>query len=209
MDYDINRPWLTLDKWQKDYITTDPNKDCFLLCGRQVGKTTAMSIKAVELCMKHYKKGEYILICSITEKQGYHMLAKCLAYAREKYNSQVKKGKDKPTMHKLLFKNGTGVLCYAAGETGVGLVTVKPPVSVAVSPRMITETSLAPVWALSSMVILALIRFGLSTVKLLVLIPLPKVTALAPMRLVPVMTVSSVSPCFPELGLTEVMVNRP
>ena len=56
-DYDINRPWLTLDSWQKEYIYTDKNANCFLLCGRQVGKTTAMSIKAVELCIKHFKKG--------------------------------------------------------------------------------------------------------------------------------------------------------
>ena len=120
--YDINRPWATLDNWQKEYIfNTPPNQDCFLLTGRQVGKTTAMSIKAVELCLKHFKKGEYILICSITEKQAYHMLAKALAYAKEKYPRMIKKGKDKPTMHRLLFKNGTGIFCYAAGLTGEGL----------------------------------------------------------------------------------------
>ena len=122
MNYDINRPWKSLDDWQKEYaLETDPNQNCFLLCGRQVGKTTAMSIKAVELCIKHFKKGEYILICSITEKQAYHMLAKALTYAKEKYPKYIKKGKDKPTMHKILFSNGTGILCYAAGETGVGL----------------------------------------------------------------------------------------
>jgi hypothetical protein len=121
-DFDINRPWLTLDDWQKEYIfNTEPNQDCFLLCGRQVGKTTAMSIKAVELCINHFKKGEFILICSITEKQGYHMLAKALAYAMEKYPKEVMKGKDKPTMHKIQFKNGSGIHCYAAGETGEGL----------------------------------------------------------------------------------------
>jgi len=70
-NYNINEPWKTLDDWQKDYIyNTEPNKNCFLLTGRQVGKTTAMSIKAVELCLKHFKKGEYLLIASITEKQG-------------------------------------------------------------------------------------------------------------------------------------------
>jgi len=122
MKYNINRPWKTLDEWQKEYIfNTHPEENCFLLCGRQVGKTTAMSIKCVELCINHFKKGEYILICSITEKQGYHMLAKCLAYAQEKYGKFIKKGKDRPTMHKLNFKNGTGILSYAAGETGEGL----------------------------------------------------------------------------------------
>src|SRR3990167_1067686 len=122
INYDINRPWETLDDWQKEYIyNTHPEEDCFLLTGRQVGKTTAMSIKAVELCVNQFKKGEYILICSITEKQAYHMLAKALAYAQVKYGKQIEKGVDRPTMHKILFKNGTGVLCYAAGETGEGL----------------------------------------------------------------------------------------
>lgn len=122
MKYNINEPWKTLDSWQKDYIeNTDPNKNCFLLTGRQVGKTTAMSIKAVELCMKHFKKGDYILICSITEKQGYHLLAKALSYAEAVYPKQIKGGKDRPTKHEIRFKNGTGILSYPAGETGQGL----------------------------------------------------------------------------------------
>jgi hypothetical protein len=122
MNYNINTPWNTLDEWQKEYIfNTHPDENCFLLCGRQVGKTTAMSIRAVELCINHYKKGEFVLINSITEKQAYHMLAKALSYAQAKYSREIKKGKDRPTMHKILFKNGTGILCYAAGETGEGL----------------------------------------------------------------------------------------
>lgn len=121
MQYNINRPWVTLDSWQKEYIETPPNQDCFLLSARQCGKTTAMSIKAVELCIKHFKKGEFILINSITEKQGYYMLAKALAYANERYPKEISKGRDKPTMHKILFRNGTGILSYAAGETGEGL----------------------------------------------------------------------------------------
>ena len=120
-EYNINRPWETLDPWQSEYINTDANRDCFLLCARQCGKTTAMSIKSVELCINHFKKGEHILICSITEKQAYHMLAKALAYAEEKYSKAIMSGKDKPTMHKLQFRNGTGIFCYAAGETGEGL----------------------------------------------------------------------------------------
>jgi hypothetical protein len=80
-----------------------------------------MAIKAVELCMHQFKKGENILICSITEKQAYHMLAKATAYADTKYKYEIVRGKDKPTMHRLLFKNGTGIFCYAAGETGEGL----------------------------------------------------------------------------------------
>lgn len=121
--YDINRPWLSLDPWQKEYcFDPKPNQDNFLLCGRQVGKTTAMSIRAVELCVNHFKKGEFVLINSITEKQAYHMLAKAAAYANSKYRFKIDLSKEnKPTKHRLMFKNGTGILCYAAGETGEGL----------------------------------------------------------------------------------------
>ena len=121
MNYDLNRPWETLDEWQIDYINTPPEQDCFLLTGRQSGKTTAMSVKAVELCVHAFGEGQNILICSITEKQGYRMLAKALAYATEKYPDKICKGKDKPTMHKIIFKNGAGIYCYSAGETGEGL----------------------------------------------------------------------------------------
>jgi len=122
-NFDINRPWLSLDPWQKEYcFDPEPNKDNFLLCGRQVGKTTAMSIRAVELAVNHYKKGEFVLINSITEKQAYHMLAKAQAYAEEVYPNEINRKKDdKPTKHRLMFKNGTGILCYAAGDTGEGL----------------------------------------------------------------------------------------
>jgi hypothetical protein len=121
MTYDITRPWTSLDEWQMEYIYTPPEESCFLLCGRQVGKTTAMSIKAVELCLHHFKKGEYVLIASITEKQAYHMLVKALSYAEEVYPTSIQTGKDRPTMHKIMFRNGTGILCYAAGESGEGL----------------------------------------------------------------------------------------
>lgn len=122
IEYDINQPWLTLDDWQEKYIF-DPNvdQDNFLLCGRQSGKTTAMSMRAVELCVNFLKKGEFVLINSITEKQAFHMLTKAKIYAEAKYYSKIKRNKDdKPTMHRIMFSNGTGILCYAAGETGEG-----------------------------------------------------------------------------------------
>lgn len=119
MEYNLNRPWLTLDPWQIEYINTPPEQDCFLLCTRQGGKTTAMSIKSVEMCIKHFKPGEVVLISSLTERQAQLMLAKAQIYAEEKYKTEIDKTrKNKPTMHKLFFKNGSGILCYAAGEEG-------------------------------------------------------------------------------------------
>lgn len=122
IEYDITQPWLTLDPWQQDYINTDPGQDCFLLTGRQSGKTAAMAIKCVEMCVHHFTEGQNILICSITEKQSYRVLAKALIYAQMVYpNEIILRGKDKPTKHILQFKSGAGIYSYAAGETGEGL----------------------------------------------------------------------------------------
>jgi len=123
MEYNLNRPWLSLDPWQKEYIETPPEVDCFMLVPRQIGgKTTAMSIKAVELVVNNFKEGEVVLISSLTERQAMLMLKKAQIYAEEKYPGLICKDKDnKPTMHRLMFKCGKlqkGILCYAAGEEG-------------------------------------------------------------------------------------------
>lgn len=122
MEYNINSPWLSLDDWQKEYIETAPEIDCHLLTPRQAGKTTAMSIKAVELCVHHFGEGEVVLISSLTERQAILMLKKAQIYAEAMYPSLICRDKDnKPTMHRLMFKCGKikkGILCYAAGEEG-------------------------------------------------------------------------------------------
>lgn len=119
VDYDINRPWLSLDDWQKEYVFAKEDTDNFLLTGRQSGKTTAMSLRAVELCMHHFKKGEFVLINSLTERQARILLNRAKIYAEAKYKSKIDMTKDnKPTLNRIMFRNGTGVLCYAAGEKG-------------------------------------------------------------------------------------------
>lgn len=121
--YDLNQPWLTLDPWQLDYIKTPAEVDCFMLCPRQIsGKTTAMSIKAVELLIHDYKEGEVVLINCLTERQAMLMLAKAQIYAEAIYPDMIcRDSENKPTMHRLMFKAGKldkGILCYAAGDEG-------------------------------------------------------------------------------------------
>ncbi len=59
---------------------------------------------------------------------------------------------------------------------------VKAPVLVAVPPRVVTDTSLTPVVAEPLMVMLAVIRVALSTLKLLTVIPEPKLTEVVPVK---------------------------
>jgi hypothetical protein len=73
------------------------------------------------------------------------------------------------------------------GTLAATATTVKPPVRVAVPLEVVTETFLAPRVAASAIVILAVIWVALSTVKLFTVTPEPKVTAVAPVRYVPVM----------------------
>ncbi len=120
MEYDIFRPWLTLDKWQNDYIETEGN--CFLLCGRQSGKTAAASIKFGKRAAENPNR--IIMMIAFTEKQAYALFFKTLMYLRAEYPKMlVTRGKDKPTKHVINLKNGSVIMCYAAGLEGEGLRT--------------------------------------------------------------------------------------
>jgi len=117
-EFDIFRPWLTLDDWQKEYIKTEGN--CFLLCGRQSGKSAAASIKFGNRAAR--KPNQHILMIAYTEKQGYALFFKTLTYLREKYpNKVIEKGDQKPTKHTVNLTNGSQIQCYAAGISGDGL----------------------------------------------------------------------------------------
>lgn len=116
--YDIFRPWLTLDKWQQDYINTEGN--CFLLCGRQSGKTAAASIKFGNRAAT--KPKSIILMIAYTEKQAYSLFFKTLLYLRAKHPKKViEHGLNKPTKHIINLTNGSIIKCYAAGVSGDGL----------------------------------------------------------------------------------------
>jgi len=118
MEYNINRPWETLDDWQREYIKTSGN--CFLLCGRQSGKSAAMSIKIGEYAVKEEEPCEYLVI-ALTEKQAYSLFFKTLIYLETRYPSLICKGKNKPTKHEINLKNGVTIMCHACGLTGEGL----------------------------------------------------------------------------------------
>lgn len=116
--YDPLKPWRTLDQWQIDYIKEEGN--CALLTGRQVGKTTAMSIKMAEVALKA-NKGEEILCISLTERQAYNIFSKCLSYLIAEYPRMIMSGKHRPTKHLINLKNGVKIRCEPTGLMGEGL----------------------------------------------------------------------------------------
>ena len=114
-DYDILRPWNTLDPWQTEYInSTDTN--CLCLCARQVGKSVACAIKMGKLAAT--KPNQSILIIAYTENQAYSLFFKCLMYLEACYPEMICKGSKKPTKHIIHIRNGSKIYCYAAGEQG-------------------------------------------------------------------------------------------
>ncbi len=119
MKYDIFKPWLTLDPWQKEYIAEEGN--CVILCGRQSGKTAAMSIKFGDRAANNSNK--IILMIALTEKQAYALFFKTLMYLEARYPKMIKRGLDKPTKHIIKLKNNSIIMCYAAGLTGEGIRT--------------------------------------------------------------------------------------
>ena len=116
--YNIFEPWKTLDPWQKKYIETEGN--CFLLCGRQSGKSAAASIKFGKRAATHPQRKIYML--AYTEKQAYNLFFKTLTYIKSVYpKTLITKGAKKPTKHIINLKNHSQIFCYAVGLTGEGI----------------------------------------------------------------------------------------
>ncbi len=64
------------------------------------------------------------MMIAFTEKQAYALFFKTLMYLRAEYPKMlVTRGKDKPTKHIINLKNGSTIMCYAAGLEGEGLRT--------------------------------------------------------------------------------------
>ena len=106
-----------LDPWQKEFLDTEGDK--LLCCGRQIGKSEICGIDAGEWAIENPNSN--ILIIAPTERQSYALFDKVLDHLFTNYRTHIKKGKDKPTKHKITLDNGTVVWCLPAGISGVGI----------------------------------------------------------------------------------------
>ena len=108
---------IKLDPWQEEVLKTKGN---IVLCsGRQVGKSTIISMKAGEYAVKHPRKT--ILIIASVERQALLLFEKVLGYIHDTHRQMIKKGKDKPTKHTLRLKNGSIIHCLPTGISGYGI----------------------------------------------------------------------------------------
>ena len=108
---------MELDQWQKDVLETKGN--ICLVSGRQVGKSTVIAMKAGEYATKNQNKT--IMIISAVERQALLLFEKVLAHIHQNHKHLIKKGKYKPTKHKLSLKNGSVIHCLPTGESGYGI----------------------------------------------------------------------------------------
>lgn len=108
---------LELDSWQKEVLATKGN--VVLRSGRQVGKSTIISIKAGEYAVKN--KNKTILIIASVERQALLLFEKLLGYIHDNYKFMIKKGKDRPTKHTLRLTNGSIIHCLPTGLSGYGI----------------------------------------------------------------------------------------
>ena len=108
---------LILDKWQEEILSHEGN--IALRSGRQVGKSTCISIKAAEYALKNPKK--VVLIISSVERQAYFLFEKTLGYLIDNYKTEIRQGKDRPTKSQLRLRNGSKILSLPTGIDGHGI----------------------------------------------------------------------------------------
>ena len=109
---------MRLDDWQQQVMKVEGN--LCLRSGRQVGKSTIIAKKAAEYALNN--KGKLIMVIAYVERQASLIFAKILNNLHNKDKNQIEKGKKKPTKHIIHLKNGSTIHCYAAGETGWGIM---------------------------------------------------------------------------------------
>jgi len=113
---------IKLDKWQQE-ILEDETNHILLWKGRRVGATHLFAYKSVEWLRTHHNPHptSQIVCASLTIDQSQLIIAFATAYAQSKYPKLIGKGKDKPTLNRLILKvkgNRRILIAKPVGDTG-------------------------------------------------------------------------------------------
>ena len=108
---------MQLDEWQETVLSTKGN--IALRSGRQVGKSTIISVLAGEYACNNREK--VVLVIASVERQAYELFSKIFNYMYQNHKDYLKKGKQNQTKSKLVLKNGTKILCLPTGLDGHGI----------------------------------------------------------------------------------------
>lgn len=108
---------IDLDEWQQEVLDYEGN--IAIRAGRQVGKSTIISIKASKVALLNHNFS--VMIISATERQAYLLFSKVLNYLWDNYRYAIKEGKDRPTKTEIKLKNGSFIRCLPTGLDGLGI----------------------------------------------------------------------------------------
>lgn len=108
---------LKLYPYQQQILDTKGN--IALRSGRQIGKSTIISIKAAEYAANNPRKT--ILIIASVERQAKLLFEKTLAHLLDNYKRLICTGKKRPTMHIINLVNGSRIYCLPTGMSGYGI----------------------------------------------------------------------------------------
>ncbi len=111
-------PKIQYYKWQDDVLATKGN--LILRSGRQVGKSEVISEKAARYALEN--KNKTVMVIAFVERQALLIFSKILNKIYREDPKAILMGENKPTKHTIFLKNGTEIYCFAAGETGFGIM---------------------------------------------------------------------------------------
>ena len=104
--------------WQQQVLATKGN--LILRSGRQVGKSEVISEKCKDYALNNPNKT--VMVIAFIERQALLIFSKILSKIYREDPKMILGGADKPTKHQITLKNGTEIYCFAAGETGYGIM---------------------------------------------------------------------------------------
>jgi|TARA_R100000501_G_C2630136_1_gene125243 hypothetical protein len=139
---------MKLDPWQQEVLDTDGH--IVLRSGRQVGKSTVISIKSGQYAATNKKK--HVLIIASVERQAQLLFEKVMDYLFKNYKSMIKRGKEKPTKSKVCLTNGSIIRCLPTGLSGYGIRGFTVDLLIADEAAFIPEevwTAVTPMLAVS------------------------------------------------------------
>lgn len=110
---------LILDDWQKEVLETKGKHNICLRAGRQVGKSTVISMLAGNYAIEN--KNSSIMVISATERQAYLLFTKILLYLDDNFKKEIAVGKKRPTKSQINLKNGSIIRCLPTGLDGLGI----------------------------------------------------------------------------------------
>ena len=147
---------VTWDKWQHKVI--EHNGSMALRCGRQVGKSEVISEKAIKIAEDY--PGSTIMIIAASQRQSSLLFEK----VRGKLDWKGDIYAEKPTLTRIILKNGSRIYSLPAGRTGYFIRGFTIDVLIADEAAYIPET----VWtAVTPMLAVSRKRRGMGWVILL------------------------------------------